>query len=147
MACLRSIHQSFSLAALRVCLQFDFVELLDGRRLLAQDGPGLEGPAGLQRSLVPITAHDTGFIQYMDSGIWHLAMYNDGKDTETVSFLTTAIGEHPGAQATATTCNSNPYNPYNTSQRRFCSKQPGFGARIRIGDGFRQISTPKESAG
>lgn len=50
----------------------------------------------MQRSLVPITTHDTGFIQYMDSGIWHLAIYNDGKETETVSFLTTAIGEHSG---------------------------------------------------
>ncbi|KAM6973576.1 LOW QUALITY PROTEIN: teneurin-4 [Aplochiton taeniatus] len=71
--------------------QFDFVELLDGRRLLAQDVKGLGGPAAMQRSLAPITTHDTGFIQYMDSGIWHLAVYNDGKDTETVSFLTTAI--------------------------------------------------------
>uniref|UniRef100_A0A8C6L8M9 Teneurin-4 n=1 Tax=Nothobranchius furzeri TaxID=105023 RepID=A0A8C6L8M9_NOTFU len=71
--------------------QFDFVELLDGRRLLAQDIHGLEGPAAMQRSLIPITTHDTGFIQYMDSGIWHLAIYNDGKETETVSFLTTAV--------------------------------------------------------
>lgn len=79
-----------------VCLQFDFVELLDGRRLLARDVHGLEGPVALQRSLVPITSHNTGFIQYMDSGIWHLAIYNDGKETETVSFLTTAMGECPG---------------------------------------------------
>lgn len=79
-----------------ICMQFDFVELLDGRRLLVQDTHGLEGPVGMQRSLVPITTHDTGFIQYMDSGIWHLAIYNDGKETETVSFLTTAIGEHCG---------------------------------------------------
>uniref|UniRef100_A0A3Q3EVQ4 Teneurin transmembrane protein 4 n=1 Tax=Kryptolebias marmoratus TaxID=37003 RepID=A0A3Q3EVQ4_KRYMA len=71
--------------------QFDFVELLDGRRLLAQDIHSLEGPVALQRSLVPISTHDTGFIQYMDSGIWHLAVYNDGKETETVSFLTTAV--------------------------------------------------------
>lgn len=50
----------------------------------------------MQRSLIAITSsHDTGFIQYMDSGIWHLAIYNDGKETETVSFLTTAIGECP----------------------------------------------------
>lgn len=77
-------------------MQFDFVELLDGRRLLVQDIHGLEGPVGMQRSLVPITTHDTGFIQYMDSGIWHLAIYNDGKETETVSFLTTAIGERSG---------------------------------------------------
>lgn len=78
-----------------VCLQFDFVELLDGRRLLAQDVRGLEGPVAMQRSLIPITTHDTGFIKYMDSGIWHLAIYNDGKETETVSFLTSAIGERP----------------------------------------------------
>ncbi|XP_067220865.1 teneurin-4 isoform X4 [Chanodichthys erythropterus] len=73
--------------------QFDFVELLDGRRLLSQGLPGLEGPPfpAQQRSLVPLTSHDTGFIQYMDSGIWHLAVYNDGKETEQVSFLTTAI--------------------------------------------------------
>lgn len=69
------------------------MELLDGRRLLAQDVHGLEGPVAMQRSLIPITTHDTGFIKYMDSGIWHLAIYNDGKETETVSFLTSAIGE------------------------------------------------------
>uniref|UniRef100_A0A3B4DRA1 Teneurin-4 n=1 Tax=Pygocentrus nattereri TaxID=42514 RepID=A0A3B4DRA1_PYGNA len=73
--------------------QFDFVELLDGRRLLAQGVQGLEGPPALTqpRSLMPLNSHDTGFIQYMDSGIWHLAVYNDGKETEQVSFLTTAI--------------------------------------------------------
>lgn len=76
------------------CLQFDFVELLDGRRLLVQDIRGVEGPAAMQRGLIPIVTHDTGFIQYMDSGIWHLAIYNDGKETETVSFLTSATGEH-----------------------------------------------------
>uniref|UniRef100_A0AAY4CW13 Teneurin-4 n=1 Tax=Denticeps clupeoides TaxID=299321 RepID=A0AAY4CW13_9TELE len=73
--------------------QFDFVELLDGRRLLAQGIQGLEGPvvAPQPRSLMPTTTHDTGFIQYMDSGIWHLAVYNDGKETEQVSFLTTGV--------------------------------------------------------
>ncbi|XP_045560112.1 teneurin-4 isoform X9 [Salmo salar] len=73
--------------------QFDFVELLDGRRLLSGEvaSAGVDGPVALQRSLVPVTTHNTGFIQYMDSGIWHLAFYNDGKETETVSFITTAI--------------------------------------------------------
>uniref|UniRef100_A0A8B9HKX9 Teneurin-4 n=1 Tax=Astyanax mexicanus TaxID=7994 RepID=A0A8B9HKX9_ASTMX len=73
--------------------QFDFVELLDGRRLLAQGVQSLEGPPALTqpRSLMPLSSHDTGFIQYMDSGIWHLAVYNDGKETEQVAFLTTAI--------------------------------------------------------
>ncbi|XP_036392112.1 teneurin-4 isoform X3 [Megalops cyprinoides] len=71
--------------------QFDFVELLDGRRLLAPEVRGLEGPQSQQRGLAPVTNHDTGFIQYMDSGIWHLAVYNDGKETEQISFITTAI--------------------------------------------------------
>lgn len=71
------------------------MELLDGRRLLVRGPPGLEGPAGLQRSLAAVATHDTGFIQYMESGIWHLAVYNDGKDVETVSFLTSAVGELP----------------------------------------------------
>ncbi|XP_035389963.1 teneurin-4 isoform X2 [Electrophorus electricus] len=73
--------------------QFDFVELLDGRRLLAQGFPGVEGMPALPqpRSLVPLSSHATGFIQYMDSGIWHLAVYNDGKETEQVSYLSTAI--------------------------------------------------------
>ncbi|XP_063060855.1 teneurin-4 isoform X2 [Engraulis encrasicolus] len=92
--------------------QFDFVELLDGRRLLVQGGlMGLEGPPSPQQQqpqpqpqpgpppqpllpqhgLIPLATHDTGFIQYMDSGIWHLAVYNDGKETEQVSFLTIGV--------------------------------------------------------
>ncbi|XP_064414034.1 teneurin-4 isoform X3 [Latimeria chalumnae] len=71
--------------------QFDFVELLDGRRLLAQEVRSLEGPQKLQKNLFPVTAHETGFIQYVDSGIWHLAVYNDGKEAEMVSFITSAV--------------------------------------------------------
>uniref|UniRef100_A0A8C3M759 Teneurin-4 n=1 Tax=Chrysolophus pictus TaxID=9089 RepID=A0A8C3M759_CHRPC len=71
--------------------QFDFVELLDGRRLLSQEARGLEGPQRQHRTFVPLSSHETGFIQYLDSGIWHLAFYNDGKESEVVSFLTTAI--------------------------------------------------------
>ncbi|XP_069496010.1 teneurin-4 isoform X4 [Ambystoma mexicanum] len=71
--------------------QFDFVELLDGRRLLAQEARNLEGPQRLHRGIAPLTSHETGFIQYLDSGIWHLAFYNDGKEAELVSFLTTTI--------------------------------------------------------
>ncbi|XP_073425277.1 teneurin-4-like isoform X3 [Dendrobates tinctorius] len=71
--------------------QFDFVELLDGRRLLSQEARSLEGPQRLHRGVVPLTSHETGFIQYLDSGIWHLAFYNDGKESEVVSFLTTTI--------------------------------------------------------
>ncbi|XP_043927251.1 teneurin-4 isoform X3 [Protopterus annectens] len=71
--------------------QFDFVELLDGRRLLAQNMKSLEGPQLQYRSLVQVSRHETGFIQYLESGIWHLAIYNDGKETEMVSFVTTSI--------------------------------------------------------
>ncbi|KAL0629759.1 Teneurin-4 [Plecturocebus cupreus] len=72
--------------------QFDFVELLDGRRLLTQEARSLEGTPRQSRGAVPPSSHETGFIQYLDSGIWHLAFYNDGKESEVVSFLTTAIG-------------------------------------------------------
>ncbi|XP_054829987.1 teneurin-4 isoform X9 [Eublepharis macularius] len=71
--------------------QFDFVELLDGRRLLTQEARSLEGPQRQQKGFVPLASHETGFIQYLDSGMWHLAFYNDGKESEVVSFLTTAI--------------------------------------------------------
>ncbi|XP_077197423.1 teneurin-4 isoform X3 [Paroedura picta] len=71
--------------------QFDFVELLDGRRLLTQEARSLEGPQRQQKGFVPSASHETGFIQYLDSGMWHLAFYNDGKESEAVSFLTTAI--------------------------------------------------------
>ncbi|XP_027387895.1 teneurin-4 isoform X5 [Bos indicus x Bos taurus] len=71
--------------------QFDFVELLDGRRLLTQEARSLEGPQRQSRGAIPPSSHETGFIQYLDSGIWHLAFYNDGKESEVVSFLTTAI--------------------------------------------------------
>lgn len=76
-------------------LQFDFVELLDGRRLLTQEARSLEGPQRQSRGAIPPSSHETGFIQYLDSGIWHLAFYNDGKESEVVSFLTTAIGKEP----------------------------------------------------
>lgn len=122
-----------------VCLQFDFVELLDGRRLLAQDVHGLEGPVAMQRSLIPITTHDTGFIKYMDSGIWHLAIYNDGKETETVSFLTSAIGERPLAEKNKTE-QKNPSTlyrnkPHNPNRGEWsCFTAPDFlfvGGRVR----------------
>ncbi|XP_048837963.1 teneurin-4 isoform X3 [Brienomyrus brachyistius] len=71
--------------------QFDFVELLDGRRLLGQEARALEAPHTQPASLTPWGSHDTGFIQYMDSGIWHLAVYNDGKEAEQVSFIATPV--------------------------------------------------------
>lgn len=125
-----AVHPSV-LLTFCVCLQFDFVELLDGRRLLAQDVRGLEGPVAMQRSLIPITTHDTGFIQYMDSGIWHLAIYNDGKEMETVSFITTAIGEsheHDLLQKLIAAI----HNPYNTSQQHSTGSSTDSGQRYDI---------------
>lgn len=69
------------------------MELLDGRRLLTQEARSLEGPQRQSRGVMPPSSHETGFIQYLDPGIWHLAFYNDGKESEVVSFLTTAIGK------------------------------------------------------
>uniref|UniRef100_A0A3Q2P638 Teneurin transmembrane protein 3 n=1 Tax=Fundulus heteroclitus TaxID=8078 RepID=A0A3Q2P638_FUNHE len=34
---------------------------------------------------------EAGFIQYLDTGIWHLAFYNDGRNTEQVSYNTIII--------------------------------------------------------
>lgn len=106
-------------------LQFDFVELLDGRRLLAQDAHGLEGPMVMQRSLVPITTHNTGFIQYMDSGIWHLAIYNDGKEIETVSFITTPIGECHGRDTRGKLMTAMPDFQNKTAQRSTHKRRRG----------------------
>lgn len=33
------------------------------------------------------------FVQFMDSGSWHLAVFNDGKQTEEVEILTKVIGK------------------------------------------------------
>lgn len=87
------LSPKFTQTSLFFIFQFDFVELLDGRRLLTQEARSLEGPQRQHRAFVPLSSHETGFIQYLDSGIWHLAFYNDGKESEVVSFLTTAIGK------------------------------------------------------
>lgn len=83
--------------------QYDFVELLDGSRLISKDKRSLsdtdaghaheEGSAGGARHTRSVNVHGAGFIQYLDTGIWHLAMYNDGRNTEQVSYNTIAIGE------------------------------------------------------
>uniref|UniRef100_A0A8D3CVH4 Teneurin transmembrane protein 3 n=1 Tax=Scophthalmus maximus TaxID=52904 RepID=A0A8D3CVH4_SCOMX len=38
-----------------------------------------------------VNVHEAGFIQYLDTGIWHLAFYNDGRNTEQVSYNTIFI--------------------------------------------------------
>ncbi|XP_030284287.1 teneurin-3 isoform X2 [Sparus aurata] len=86
--------------------QYDFVELLDGSRLISKDKRALSDtdmehayPAGLHeedsgggaRHARSVNLHEAGFIQYLDTGIWHLAFYNDGRSTEQVSYNTIVI--------------------------------------------------------
>lgn len=73
-------------AAIFVCLQYDFVELLDGSRLIAKEH---RAPSELDH---PVLVHQAGFIQYLDSGVWHLAFYNDGRNVEAVSYNTIIQG-------------------------------------------------------
>lgn len=93
-----------------LCLQYDFVELLDGSRLISKDKRALsdvdmpyavhtasahedEGGSGARHTR-SVNVHEAGFIQYLDMGIWHLAFYNDGRNTEQVSYNTIIIGEN-----------------------------------------------------
>ncbi|XP_061686583.1 teneurin-3 isoform X6 [Syngnathoides biaculeatus] len=86
--------------------QYDFVELLDGSRLIPKDKRslsdtgmtrvhslgGLESdPRGEVRPRRSVSINEAGFIHYLDTGIWHLAFYNDGHNTEQVSYNTFSI--------------------------------------------------------
>uniref|UniRef100_A0A6Q2WWC8 Teneurin-3 n=1 Tax=Esox lucius TaxID=8010 RepID=A0A6Q2WWC8_ESOLU len=71
--------------------QYDFVELLDGSRLITKENRGLVEVEGGSRRARSVSVHEAGFIQYLDSGIWHLAFYNDGKNSEQVSYNTIVI--------------------------------------------------------
>uniref|UniRef100_A0AAZ3RVZ3 Teneurin-3 n=1 Tax=Oncorhynchus tshawytscha TaxID=74940 RepID=A0AAZ3RVZ3_ONCTS len=74
--------------------QYDFVELLDGSRLITKEKRGLVEVEGVSRRARSVSVHEAGFIQYLDSGIWHLAFYNDGKNSELVSYNTIVIGQY-----------------------------------------------------
>ncbi|XP_061628035.1 teneurin-3 isoform X3 [Phyllopteryx taeniolatus] len=86
--------------------QYDFVELLDGSRLISKDKRSLsdtdmtnvhslggfeKDPGGEVRHRRSVNINDAGFIHYLDTGIWHLAFYNDGRNTEQVSYNTFSI--------------------------------------------------------
>ncbi|XP_030066133.1 teneurin-1 [Microcaecilia unicolor] len=71
--------------------QFDFVKLMDGKQLIKQELRNPEDSHHAPRSLILTSLQETGFIEYMDHGAWHLALYNDGKKTEQVFVLTTAM--------------------------------------------------------
>lgn len=88
-------HISRSLILLPIFpLQYDFVELLDGSRLIAREQRNLLEAERAGRQTRSVSLHEAGFIQYLDAGIWHLAFYNDGKNAEQVSFNTIVIGKH-----------------------------------------------------
>ncbi|XP_077464637.1 teneurin-3 isoform X2 [Stigmatopora argus] len=66
--------------------QYDFVELLDGSRLIANEH---RAPSELERGARPdhqVVVHQAGFIQQFDAGVWHLAFYNDGRTVEMVFY-------------------------------------------------------------
>uniref|UniRef100_A0A3P8VNY4 Teneurin transmembrane protein 3 n=1 Tax=Cynoglossus semilaevis TaxID=244447 RepID=A0A3P8VNY4_CYNSE len=78
--------------------QYDFVELLDGSRLTSKEKRALRETDEAAEHVEPqtrhvrsVNVHEAGFIQYLDLGIWHLAFYNDGRNTEHVSFNTIVI--------------------------------------------------------
>uniref|UniRef100_A0A669PUI6 Teneurin-1 n=1 Tax=Phasianus colchicus TaxID=9054 RepID=A0A669PUI6_PHACC len=71
--------------------QFDFVKLMDGKQLIKQEPKNSEEPQQAPRNLILTSLQETGFIEYMDQGAWHMAFYNDGKKVEQVFVLTTAI--------------------------------------------------------
>ena len=79
------------------CVQFDFVKLLDGKALprsLTDPVSNAKAPKGLLLSGL----QETGFIEYMDPGTWHLALYNDGRNLEQVLLHSTPIGEEEYCQ-------------------------------------------------
>uniref|UniRef100_A0A3B3XS73 EGF-like domain-containing protein n=1 Tax=Poecilia mexicana TaxID=48701 RepID=A0A3B3XS73_9TELE len=83
--------------------QFDFVKLLDGKALprsLTDPVSSAKTPKGLLLSGL----QETGFIEYMDPGTWHLALYNDGRNLEQVLLHSTPIDSMDGC---STDCNGN----------------------------------------
>lgn len=68
------------------------MKLLDGKALprsLTDPVSTAKGPKGLLLGGL----QETGFIEYMDPGTWHLALYNDGRNLEQVLLHSTPIGE------------------------------------------------------
>lgn len=67
---------------------------MDGKQLIKQEPKNSEEPQQAPRNLILTSLQETGFIEYMDQGAWHMAFYNDGKKVEQVFVLTTAIGKN-----------------------------------------------------
>ncbi|XP_032993112.1 teneurin-1 isoform X12 [Lacerta agilis] len=84
--------------------QFDFVKLMDGKQLIKPESRHSDESQHAPRNLILMSLQETGFIEYMDQGTWHLAFYNDGKKMEQVQVLTTAIEVMDDC---STNCNGN----------------------------------------
>ncbi|XP_019739458.1 teneurin-1 [Hippocampus comes] len=83
--------------------QFDFVKLLEGKALprsLSDHVSAGKAPKGLLLS----GFQETRFIEYMDPGTWHLALYNDGRNLEQVLLHSTPIETMDGCSKG---CNGN----------------------------------------
>lgn len=113
MACLRSIHQSFSLF---VCLSA--VWLCGASGWAAAPGPGhpWSGGAG-GYAAEPGTHHHTRHRFYPVHGLWHLALGHLQRRKRNWNCLLPYHRHRwvPWAWPAAETCNSNPHNPYNTN--------------------------------
>lgn len=73
------------------------MKLLDGKALprsLTDPVSNAKAPKGLLLS----NLQETGFIEYMDPGTWHLALYNDGRNLEQVLLHSTPIGKDSNGQ-------------------------------------------------
>uniref|UniRef100_A0A4W4DYT4 Teneurin transmembrane protein 1 n=1 Tax=Electrophorus electricus TaxID=8005 RepID=A0A4W4DYT4_ELEEL len=84
--------------------QFDFVKLLDGKHLLKQESRSASIPRPSTGNVVLSMLQDTVFMEYLDAGTWHLAIYNDGRRMEQVLVHSTAIEMTDGC---STHCNGN----------------------------------------
>ncbi|XP_078268670.1 teneurin-1 isoform X1 [Rhinoraja longicauda] len=85
--------------------QFDFVKLLDGKQLIKHEVKTSEkSKNNTPQNLILMTLQEAGFIEYMDSGTWHFAFYNDGKKVEQVFVLTSVI---ESMDECSTNCNGN----------------------------------------
>ncbi|XP_076877219.1 teneurin-3 isoform X2 [Brachyhypopomus gauderio] len=70
--------------------QYDFVELLDGSRLISRER--LQGDPERRGGVDHLVSmQNTGFIQYLQTGVWHLAFYNDGRSPEPTSYNTVLL--------------------------------------------------------
>lgn len=68
------------------------MKLLDGKALprsLTDPVSNAKAPKGLLLNGL----QETGFIEYMDPGTWHLALYNDGRNLEQVLLQSSPIGK------------------------------------------------------